>query len=197
MNILVLDNYDSFTYNLVQYIQEILGFKVDVKRNDAITIEEVGAYDAIILSPGPGLPSEAGIMPVLIKKYAHQKPILGVCLGHQAIGEAFGAKLENLSKVFHGVETEVTVSDATEPLFQGIPSPFQAGRYHSWVVQQADLPDDLVVTAVAENGTIMAMRHKHFNIRGVQFHPESIMTVEGKKILQNFFERCVSKEVTV
>lgn len=197
MNILVLDNYDSFTYNLVQYIQEILEQKVSVLRNDAITIEEVAEYDAIILSPGPGLPSEAGIMLELIKEYADKKPILGVCLGHQAIGEVFGAKLENLSDVFHGVETEVVVTDTTEAIFQDIPSQFQAGRYHSWVVQQDNLPENLVVTAIAENGTIMAMRHKHFNIRGVQFHPESIMTIEGKKMLKNFFDLCVNEEVTV
>lgn len=191
MKILVLDNYDSFTYNLVQYIQEILGHPVDVKRNDAISLEAVNGYDAVILSPGPGLPEEAGIMPDLIKKYAATKPILGVCLGHQAIGEAFGSKLENLADVFHGVETEVVVKDDDEPMFKELGGRFQAGRYHSWVVSQNDLPDCFVVTAEDQNGTIMAMRHKEYNIRGVQFHPESIMTTEGKKMLSNFFKHCI------
>lgn len=191
MKILVLDNYDSFTYNLVQYIQEILGHPVDVKRNDAISLEAVSEYDAIILSPGPGLPEEAGIMPGLIKKYASTKPILGVCLGHQAIGEAFGGKLENLADVFHGVETEVVVKDDEEPMFNELGGRFQAGRYHSWVVSQDNLPDCFIVTAEDQNGTIMAMRHKEYNVRGVQFHPESIMTTEGKKMLSNFFEHCI------
>ena len=191
MKILVLDNYDSFTYNLVQYIQEILGHPVDVKRNDAISLEAVNEYDAIILSPGPGLPGEAGIMPDLIKKYASAKPILGVCLGHQAIGEAFGGKLENLADVFHGVETEVVVKDDEEPMFKELGERFQAGRYHSWVVSQDSLPDCFIVTAEDQNGTIMAMRHKEYNVRGVQFHPESIMTTEGKKMLSNFFEHCI------
>jgi anthranilate synthase component 2 len=195
MKVLVLDNYDSFTYNLVQYIQEILEARVEVKRNDAITLKAVDEYDVIVLSPGPGLPKDAGIMPELIKQYAGRKPILGVCLGHQAIAEAYGAKLENLEDVFHGIETAVAILDEQDPLFHGIATPFQAGRYHSWVVSRAGLPDSLVVTAQDEKGTIMAMRHKELNIRGVQFHPESIMTVEGKKMLRNYFQLCVKASV--
>ena len=191
MKILVLDNYDSFTFNLVQYIQEILGSKVDVRRNDAITLDAVAEYDAIILSPGPGLPSEAGIMPELIRRYAPEKAILGVCLGHQAIGEAFGAELENLAEVYHGVETPVSVTDHGEPLFRNIASQFQAGRYHSWAVKADRLPASLLVTAVDDKGAIMAMRHREYNVRGVQFHPESIMTEAGRQMLENFFAYCM------
>lgn len=191
MKILVLDNYDSFTFNLVQYVQEILGRKVDVYRNDAIALDAVADYDAIILSPGPGLPAEAGIMPELIRRYASEKAILGVCLGHQAIGEAFGAKLENLAQVYHGVETEVTATVSEEPLFRDIPRQFQAGRYHSWAVRSVSLPESLEVTAVDAQGAIMAMRHREYNVRGVQFHPESIMTEHGRQMLENFFTYCV------
>ena len=187
MNILVLDNYDSFTFNLVQYIQEILGTAVDVFRNDAISLDEVEAYDVIVLSPGPGIPSEAAIMPELIQRFAPSKTILGVCLGHQAIGEAFGAKIENLKTVFHGVETPIATTDVDEPMFEGLPQPFQAGRYHSWVVREDTLPADLLVTARDTAGAIMAIKHKIYNVRGVQFHPESIMTTEGKQMLRNFF----------
>ena len=187
MKILVLDNYDSFTFNLVQYIQEILGTEVDVFRNDAISLDEVEAYDVIVLSPGPGIPSEAGIMPKLIQRFAPSKTILGVCLGHQAIGEAFGAKIENLKTVFHGVETPIATTEVDEPMFEGLPEPFQAGRYHSWVVREDTLPTDLVVTARDTAGAIMAIKHKTYNVRGVQFHPESIMTTEGKQMLRNFF----------
>ena len=193
MNLLVLDNYDSFTYNLVQYIQEILEKKVDVIRNDAITLEEVDKYDTIVLSPGPGIPSEAGIMPDLIKRYAASKAILGVCLGHQAIGEAFGGQIKNLSQVFHGLETPITVTDPEAPLFKGIPSTFTGGRYHSWVVCEEDLPDCLKVTARDAEGAIMGMRHTSLNVRGLQFHPESIMTTEGMNILENFFSLCTSE----
>lgn len=191
MRVLILDNYDSFTYNLVQYIEEILQTKVEVYRNDAISLDEVEAYDAIVLSPGPGLPSEAGIMPALISRYAPFKPILGVCLGHQAIGEAFGGQLLNLTQVYHGLETPVQVLDYEEPLFEGLPSVFAAGRYHSWVVSKEGFPDSLLVTAEDEQGAIMAMRHKHYNVRGVQFHPESILTPEGRRMLENFFAFCV------
>jgi len=191
MKTLVLDNYDSFTFNLVQYIQEILGSKVDVFRNDAIALEAVAGYGAIILSPGPGLPSEAGIMPALIRRYAPEKAILGVCLGHQAIGEAFGARLANLAQVYHGVETPVLVADPNEVLFNGLEGQFQAGRYHSWIVQADSLPDCLTVTAVDDQGVIMAMRHREYNVRGVQFHPESIMTSSGRRMLENFFTYCV------
>ncbi len=191
MKVLVLDNYDSFTFNLVQYIERILQQKVDVFRNDQITLEEIEQYDAIILSPGPGVPSEAGIMPELIKRFAPTKPILGVCLGHQAIGEAFGGALENLTQVYHGIETPIQVVDESEVLFKDIPKVFQAGRYHSWVVRKEELPEAFIVTAVDEQGIVMAMRHKEYNVRGVQFHPESIMTEWGMRMLENFFEHCV------
>lgn len=194
MKVLVLDNYDSFTYNLVQYIQEILGQRIDVYRNDEISLAEVAAYDVIILSPGPGLPAEAGIMPELIKEYAPTKQILGVCLGHQAIGEAFGGQLENLTHVFHGIETEVEIIVEDDILFQEINKKFQAGRYHSWVVSREDFPGDLEVTAVAENEVIMSMRHRDFAVWGVQFHPESIMTAQGMKILENFLEHAAKRQ---
>ena len=195
MKILVLDNYDSFTFNLVQYIQDILETEVDVFRNDAIRLEEIDKYDTIVLSPGPGIPSEAGIMPELIKRYAPTKAILGVCLGHQAIGEAFGGELENLSKVFHGIETPIQITDVEEEMFLGLPLKMNVGRYHSWVVKQQGLPDCLKVTAIDDTGTIMAMRHTEYNVRGVQFHPESVMTLEGKKMLANFFSHCTNYQV--
>lgn len=188
MKILVLDNYDSFTYNLVQYIQEILGKKIDVIRNDKIDLDDIENYETIILSPGPGLPKDAGIMPALIQRYAASKNILGVCLGHQAIGEAFGGELHNLSKVYHGVDTPMYVLDEQEVLFQNIPKVFIAGRYHSWVVKKEELPDCLEVTAVDSEGVVMAFRHKDYNVRGVQFHPESVMTPDGKQMLRNFLE---------
>ncbi len=193
MKILVLDNYDSFTYNLVQYIEEILDARVDVRRNDAIDLEEVADYDTIILSPGPGVPGEAGIMPELLKLYGPDKNILGVCLGHQAIGEAFGASLKNLDQVVHGLSTPIEVLSAGERLFEGVPTVFEGGRYHSWVVNRSNLPDCLEVTAVDAAGEIMAFRHKQFNIHGLQFHPESIMTEAGKDILRNFFRYYASE----
>lgn len=193
MKILVLDNYDSFTYNLVQYIEEILDARVDVRRNDAIDLEEVADYDTIILSPGPGVPEEAGIMPELLKLYGPDKNILGVCLGHQAIGEAFGASLKNLDQVVHGLSTPIEVLSAGERLFEGVPAVFEGGRYHSWVVNRSDLPECLEVTAVDDAGEIMAFRHKQFNIHGLQFHPESIMTEAGKDILRNFFKYYASE----
>ena len=195
MNLLVLDNYDSFTFNLVQYIQEILGRDVDVYRNDALTLDEVDRYDAVVLSPGPGIPEEAGIMPELIRRYAPTKAILGVCLGHQAIGEAFGAKLLNLSEVYHGIETPIRVTDPAEPLFRDLPATFQAGRYHSWVVRRDSLPDSLRITALDDQGQIMAFRHGSYNLRGVQFHPESIMTEHGRKMLENWFVYCTTATV--
>ncbi len=188
MKILVLDNYDSFTYNLVHYVLEIADATVDIFRNDEISLEAVEAYDVIILSPGPGLPKDAGIMPALLKKYYTQKPILGVCLGHQAIGEAFGGDLHNLTRVYHGLETPVDVTFKDSTLFADIPTPFMAGRYHSWVVQPAELPAELMVTATAEDGSIMAMQHREYPIHGVQFHPESVMTPYGKKMLANFLK---------
>ena len=188
MKILVLDNYDSFTYNLVQYITELTGDTPSVFRNDEISLDEVEAYDAIVLSPGPGLPSEAGIMPELIKKYASTKHIFGVCLGMQAIGEAFGGELYNLPKVFHGVATPIQIIDNEELIFQNVPKEILVGRYHSWAVKSENLPSELKITATADNGhTIMALSHTEHNVRGVQFHPESVMTDYGKQILQNFF----------
>lgn len=196
MKVLVLDNYDSFTYNLVQYIQEILEQPVDVFRNDEISLDAVDAFDVIILSPGPGLPSEAGIMPDLIKRYAPTKQILGVCLGHQAIGEAFGGQLENLTHVFHGIETAVDIIVEDDLIFQGIDRSFQAGRYHSWVVSREAFPEALEVTAVAENEVIMAMRHREYAVWGVQFHPESIMTEQGMKMLENFLEYATKRQTS-
>ncbi len=184
--ILMLDNYDSFTYNLVQYIEEIIGAEIDVFRNDEISLEDVDNYETIILSPGPGLPNEAGIMVDLIKKYASTKNILGVCLGQQAIGEAFGATLKNLEKVYHGVSSQVEIISHKELLFKGLDLKIEVGRYHSWVIENEHFPSDLEITAVDENAEIMAIRHRKFNVRGVQFHPESIMTPNGKQILRNF-----------
>lgn len=196
MKVLVLDNYDSFTYNLVQYIQEILDQQIDVYRNDEISLDAVDNYDVIILSPGPGLPEDAGIMPELIKRYAPTKQILGVCLGHQAIGEAFGGQLENLTHVFHGIETAVDVILEDDLIFKDVDQSFQAGRYHSWVVSRENFPKELEVTAVAENEVIMAMRHREYQVWGLQFHPESIMTAQGMKMLENFLEQAAKKEAT-
>ena len=191
MNILVLDNYDSFTFNLVQYIQEIVGHSVDVFRNDAIDLDAVVEYDVIVLSPGPGLPRESGIMPALIERYASEKAILGVCLGHQAIGEAFGAQLENLAKVYHGLETQMNRVDDGDPIYAGIPEAFQAGRYHSWVIKKDTLPNAFELTSIDEHGQVMSIRHRDYRVWGLQYHPESVMTAEGKQILRNFFERCI------
>jgi anthranilate synthase component 2 len=186
MKILVIDNYDSFTYNLVQYIWEITGELPDVVRNDAISLAAVDDWNVIILSPGPGLPADAGIMPELLQTYFTKKPILGVCLGHQAIGEAFGAELTNLSKVYHGVSSVISSLDKNEPLFKDLPNRFEVGRYHSWVVKKDSLPDVLMTLSLDEEGQIMAMKHKFYPVYGVQFHPESIMTPYGKKMIENF-----------
>jgi anthranilate synthase component 2 len=186
MKILVFDNYDSFTYNLVHLVEKILHQRVDVFRNDQLPLEKVKDYDKIILSPGPGVPSEAGLLLPLIKEYAATKSILGVCLGHQAIGEAFGGKLENLSTVFHGVATPVRQTAAGTDLFKGLPLEFEVGRYHSWIVAEEGLPAELEITARDENDFIMAMQHKKYDVRGVQFHPESVLTPEGEKILRNW-----------
>ena len=185
MKILILDNYDSFTYNLVQYVEEETGEAVDVFRNDEISLEAVDAYDLIILSPGPGVPADAGIMPELLRRYAGQKVIFGVCLGHQAIGEAFGGGLINLAEVHHGIETEMTRTKTDDPIFAGVPKTFNAGRYHSWVVDPATLPEELETTATGEYGGIMAMQHRTYPIFGVQFHPESIMTEYGRLMIRN------------
>lgn len=190
MKVLVIDNYDSFTYNLVQYIQEILGENIDVFRNDQIELAAVDAYDVIILSPGPGVPSEAGILPQVIQKYAASKKIFGVCLGHQAIGEAFGGELHNLDDVLHGIETPIQVMDKEEVLFHNMPKTFIGGRYHSWVVKKENLPKDFIITSEDERGVIMGIRHKKYDVRGVQFHPESIMTEHGMTMLENYLSYC-------
>ena len=189
MKILVLDNYDSFTYNLVHYVEELTDIKVDVFRNDEISLDDVDLYDKIILSPGPGLPDEAGILKPLIARYGKTKSILGVCLGCQAIGEVFGGSLINLNKVFHGIATPVSVIDRKEFVFNGVPDTFMAGRYHSWVINETDFPKSLVITSRDESGQIMGVRHNEYNIRGVQFHPESILTEHGHALLKNFLER--------
>ena len=184
MKIVIIDNYDSFTYNLSHLVKE-LGAEVDVVRNDRFGLDEIEAYSKIILSPGPGIPSEAGLLLDVIRTYAGRKPILGVCLGHQAIGEVFGAKLENLSDVFHGVATPCHIV-ADDPIFSGLERDITIGRYHSWVVSKDGFPDCLEVTALSDEGQIMALRHKTLNVRGIQFHPESVLTPDGKKMLQNW-----------
>ncbi|WP_326982919.1 aminodeoxychorismate/anthranilate synthase component II [Chryseobacterium sp. MYb264] len=184
--ILVFDNYDSFTYNLVQIIERILGSKVDVVRNDQITLEEIKKYDKIILSPGPGIPEEAGILLDLIKEYAPTKSILGVCLGQQAIAEAFGGSLINLSEIFHGVATSAELVKNDTKLFQDLSSGLEVGRYHSWAVNPDNFPDELEITAVDKDGMIMALQHKKYDVHGVQFHPESILTPDGEVIIKNF-----------
>jgi len=207
MKILIFDNYDSFTYNLVHLVEKITHEKVDVYRNDRIPLEEIKKYDKIILSPGPGLPAEAGLLLPLIKEYAATKSILGVCLGHQAIGEVFGGKLTNLTSVFHGVATPVKVMNgeivnressnvnqnspltthhSRQDLFVGLPETFEVGRYHSWVVDKEGFPEALEITAEDENGFIMALQHKTYDVQGVQFHPESVLTPDGEKIMRNW-----------
>ena len=188
MKILVFDNYDSFTYNLVHLVEKITHEKVDVHRNDQITLEEINGYDKIILSPGPGIPEEAGLLLPLIKEYAPTKSILGVCLGHQAIGQAFGACLENLSTVYHGVATPIKILNANAAVLKGLGDEIEVGRYHSWIVSDDDLPDDLEVTARDANGYIMALQHKSYDVQGVQFHPESVLTPMGEKILRNWLD---------
>ncbi len=184
MKILVIDNYDSFTYNLVHYLEE-LDCEVTVKRNDQLFLDEVAAYDKILLSPGPGLPEEAGALKEIIKTYAHQKPILGICLGQQAIAEVFGGTLQNLNEVYHGVSSTITQCTTNEPLFKGLPKQLEVGRYHSWVVN-TNLPNCLIATSHDKNGQIMSIRHTEFDVCGVQFHPESVLTPLGKQILKNW-----------
>jgi anthranilate synthase component II len=197
MNILIFDNYDSFTYNLVHLVEKILRQKVAVHRNDQLPLEEVKQFDKIILSPGPGIPSEAGLLLPLVKEYAASKSMLGVCLGHQAIGEAFGGTLVNLDTVYHGVATEIQVSSeaskvkneevvAYSKVFEGLPEKILVGRYHSWIVSEAGFPEDLQVTARDENGFIMALQHKRYDVMGVQFHPESILTPDGERMMRNW-----------
>ena len=186
MKILVFDNYDSFTYNLVHLVEKILHERVDVHRNDQLPLEKVKDYDKIILSPGPGIPEEAGLLLPLIKEYAASKSILGVCLGHQAIGQAFGGKLINLSTVYHGVATPVHFIGKKNGLFENLPEVIEVGRYHSWVVSDENFPSDLEVTARDDNNYIMGLQHKNYDIRGVQFHPESVLTPKGEIILRNW-----------
>ena len=187
-NILLIDNYDSFTYNLVQYLEELTHSEINVRRNDKLTLNEVDDYEIIILSPGPGLPHAAGLMAEILKTYASTKRILGVCLGHQAIIENFGGSIHNLEKVYHGVATPIIQSEHKSILFKDIDETFLAGRYHSWSGVIDQMPNELQITAIDEQGAIMAVQHKKLPIYGVQFHPESIMTAVGKKILANFLE---------
>lgn len=190
--ILVFDNYDSFTYNLVQLVERITGRRPDVRRNDEMSLDEVERYDRIILSPGPGIPEEAGLLLPLMRAYASSRPMLGVCLGHQAIGEAFGARLANLSQVYHGVATDVHLVPGLDPCrkgrdwFAGLGHKIIVGRYHSWVVEEEGMPDCLEVTARDADGRIMALRHRTYDVQGVQFHPESILTPEGERMLRNW-----------
>lgn len=187
IKILILDNYDSFTYNIVQIVKD-LGYTPEVRRNDKVTLEKVGEYDKIILSPGPGVPAEAGILTDLIREYGNKKSVFGICLGEQAIGEVYGARLRNLTNVYHGVSSRISIvrDDYT---YEGLPKEFEAGRYHSWVVEKEGLPDDLEVTSESEDGLIMGLRHKSFDVRGVQFHPESVLTPMGEKIIANFINK--------
>lgn len=184
MKIVIIDNYDSFTYNLAHLVKEI-GAEIIVVRNDQFELNQLEIYDKIILSPGPGIPSEAGLLMDVIREYAGKKPILGVCLGHQAIGEVFGAKLENLSEVFHGVATEGSQL-GNDYIFEGLPNRIIMGRYHSWIVSKEDFPSCLEITAESDEDQIMALRHKKYDIHGIQFHPESVLTPEGKKIIKNY-----------
>jgi anthranilate synthase component 2 len=186
--ILVFDNYDSFTYNLVHLLEKIRGQKVDVVRNDRIPLEKVAAYDKIVLSPGPGIPSEAGLLLPLIKEYAATKSILGVCLGHQAIGEVFGGRLVNLQTVYHGVSTPIHILRPGEGLFEGLPDTVEAGRYHSWVVSREGFPEALEVTARDDEDMIMGLRHRNLDVQGVQFHPESVLTPQGELVLRNWLK---------
>jgi anthranilate synthase component 2 len=198
MKILVFDNYDSFTYNLVHLVQKIVPGKVDVYRNDQIPLEDVSAYDKIILSPGPGVPAEAGLLLPLIREYAAKKSILGVCLGHQAIGEAFGGTLLNLTSVYHGVSTPVHIlktetkdkeeKSMGQDLFKGLPEEIPVGRYHSWIINEIGFPEELEITAKDDNGYIMALRHRSYDVQGVQFHPESVLTPDGETILRNWLK---------
>ena len=185
MKILVLDNYDSFTYNLVHYLEMVSEAEIEVHRNDKISLKEIERFDKILLSPGPGIPSEAGILIDVIKTYASTKSILGVCLGQQAIAEAFGGSLSNLKEVFHGVATPIEIV-ADDMLFKDIPKKLNVGRYHSWAVNKNDLPEELEITAVDESGSIMALRHKTYDVRAVQFHPESVLTEHGLKMIENW-----------
>ncbi len=184
-NIVIIDNYDSFTYNLVHYLDD-LNCSVSVFRNDEFELDELEKFDKILLSPGPGLPSEAGLLKEVIVKYATTKSILGICLGQQAIGEVFGGSLINLSKVYHGIASKVQIIVRDEPLFIGLENEIEVGRYHSWVISKENFPPDLEITSIDENGEVMSIRHKTYDIKGLQYHPESVLTPQGKKILENW-----------
>jgi anthranilate synthase component 2 len=184
--VVVIDNYDSFTYNLVHALNQITESKVDVFRNDKVEMDALAEYTHFVLSPGPGIPDEAGLLKDIIREYAPEKRMLGVCLGHQAIAEVFGGSLINISKVFHGVSTRIKVLDREDYLYRNIPSEFDGGRYHSWIVSEKDLPASLRITARAEDGEIMGMRHNEYDVKGVQYHPESVLTKEGMAILTNW-----------
>jgi anthranilate synthase component 2 len=186
MKIMVLDNYDSFTYNLVHILKELTGWPVDVHRNDEIGLDNINKYDKILISPGPGVPVQAGITKKMIRHFAPAKSILGVCLGCQAIAEEFGGSLINLDKVYHGVETNINITDKGDRIFREIPLSFTAGRYHSWVVNEEGFPSDLKITARDDEGMIMALTHLTYDVKGVQFHPESVLTKFGKQILLNW-----------
>ena len=188
MRILIIDNYDSFTYNLVHMVEKITGEFPTVFRNDEIELEDINQYDLIMLSPGPGIPEEAGILKEIIQMYAGKKPIFGVCLGLQAIAEVFGGSIINMEEVFHGVATKMKVIQPDDLIFEAIPKEFPAARYHSWIASKNDLPEELEITAVDEEGVIMAIRHREFPVNAVQFHPESILTEVGEQIVKNFIE---------
>lgn len=186
MKLFVLDNYDSFTYNLVHALRQFTD-DVTVKRNDELTLDEVDAYDKIVLSPGPGIPDEANLLKPIIQRYAATKSIFGVCLGQQAIGEVFGATLINTQEVFHGVQSTIDIVKE-DVLFQDLPKQLNVGRYHSWVLTEDNFPEELEITARGPKGEIMALRHKTYDVRGVQFHPESILTPEGEQMIKNWVE---------
>lgn len=192
-SIVVIDNYDSFTYNLVHVIKKITGGPVDVFRNDELELADLEKYDKIILSPGPGIPEEAGLLLDIIREYAPKKKMLGVCLGHQAIGEAFGGTLTNMNNVLHGIATPVTKTEIPTGLFDGLPETFMAGRYHSWIVNQEGLPSCLQVTSYDDKGMIMSMKHSEYDVEGVQFHPESVLTPLGEQMIANWLGKEVSK----
>lgn len=193
MKILIFDNYDSFTYNLVHVVEKLIHGKVDVYRNDKIPLEKVNDYDKIVLSPGPGLPVESGLLLALIKEYASSKSILGVCLGHQAIGETFGGNLINLSIVYHGVATKIKINpyriQSANDVFNSLPGELEVGRYHSWIVSKENFPDVLEITSEDENGYIMSLRHRTFDVQGVQFHPESVLTPMGENMMRNWLKK--------
>lgn len=195
MKIAVIDNYDSFTYNLVHAVKKISGLPVDVFRNDELELGDLEKYDKIILSPGPGLPEEAGLLLDIIREYAPRKSMLGVCLGHQAIGQVFGAKLTNMTQVLHGIASQLTQTHPDPVLFENVPRLFEAGRYHSWIVDQEGFPETLEVTSLDEKGLIMSLKHLQYDVRGVQFHPESVLTPYGEKMISNWLNNSSDHQI--